>query len=131
MKDIELFWNEDHTKYAVLVSAGFGAGFASWDSIELAYDKRIVVFWLEHKDNKEWMRTVNQTAFGSSIPQSEANKEAVAFFHSIGYDECPYLGGFASIHLEWVEAGQKWIIEEYDGSESLCFEEDFNWICFE
>jgi len=125
--NIELFWNEDHTKYAVLVSGGFGAGFSTCNNNELAYDKRVVKFWLEHKDNKEWMRTVSQTAFSSSIPQSAANKEAVAFFKSIGYDDCPYLGGFSSIHLEWVEAGQEWIIEEYDGSESLCFKEDYRW----
>ena len=130
MDNVELFWNEDHTKYAVLVSGGFGAGFSSWEGKELAYDKRVVVFWLEHKDNKEWMRTVNQTKYSSSIPQSDANKEAVAFFKSIGYDDCPYLGGFSSIHLEWVEAGQEWVIEEYDGSETLCFREDYRWNCF-
>ena len=131
MNNVELYWNEDHTKYAVLVSGGFGAGFSTWNNKELAYDKRVVVFWLEHKDNKEWMRTVNQTKYSSSIPQSDANKEAVTFFKSIGYDDCPYLGGFASIHLEWVEAGWKWTIREYDGSEDLYFEEDFNWNCFE
>lgn len=131
MNNIERYWNEDHTKYAVLVSSGFGAGWSSWEGKELAYDKRVVEFWLEHEYDKEWMRTVNQTKYSSSIPQSDANKEAVAFFKSIGYEDCPYLGGFSSIHLEWVEAGRKWIIREYDGSEALYFEEDFNWNCFE
>lgn len=131
MNNVELFWNEDHTKYAVLISGGFGAGFSTWNDARLAYDKRVVAFWLEHKDNKEWMKTVNQFAFSSSIPQSEANKEAVAFFKSIGYDDCPCLGGFSSIHLEWVKAGQEWIIEEYDGAETLCFREDYRWNYFE
>lgn len=127
MNDVELYWNENHTKYAVLVSGGFGAGWSTWEGKELAYDKRVVEFWLKHKDNKEWMHTVDQSKYNSSIPQSEANKEAEAFFNSIWDGNCPYLGGFCDIHLEWVEAGQKWIIKEYDGSESLCFEEDFNW----
>lgn len=127
MDNVELFWNEDHTKYAVLVSGGFGAGFSSWEGKELAYDKRVVKFWLEHKDNKEWMRTVHQAGYYSFTPQSAANKEAVAFFKSIGYDECPYLGGFSSIHLEWVEAGQEWVIEVYDGFESLFLKENYRW----
>ena len=130
MDNVELYWNEDHTKYAVLVSGDFGAGWSTWEGMKLAYDKRVVEFWLAHEYDKEWMDAVSQITFGSN-PQSEANKEAVAFFKSIGYDDCPYLGGFSSIHLEWVEAGREWIIEEYDGAESLYFREDYRWNCFE
>lgn len=129
MNNVELYWNEDHTKYAVLVSGGFGAGWSTWEGAELAYDKRVVEFWLAHKYDKEWMRAVTQSKYGAT-EQSEANKEAETFFRSIGWDECPYMGGFSSIHLEWVEAGQKWIIKEYDGSESLRFIEDYSWNCF-
>lgn len=130
MINVELYWNEDHTAYAVLVSGGFGAGWSTWEGEELAYDKRVVEFWLGHKNNKEWMNTVSQSKYSSVIPQSKANKEAVAFFYSIGYEDCPYMGGFSSIHLEWVPRGKEWIIEEYDGSESLYFKEDYSWNCF-
>ena len=130
MNNVELFWNEEHTKYAVLVSGGFGTGWSSWGGEELAYDKRIVAFWLKHKDDEEWMQTVNHITYGYNDPQSEANKEAVAFFKSIGYDECPCLRGFNSIHLEWISAGEEWTIEEYEGSESLRFKKDYNWVSF-
>lgn len=129
MNNVELYWNEDHTKYAVLVSGGFGASWSSWEGAALAYDKRVVEFWLAHEYDKEWMRTVTQSKY-SATKQSEANKEAETFFRSIGYDECPYMGGFNSIHLEWVPAGKMWKINEYDGSESLCFQEDYDWNCF-
>lgn len=129
MNNVELFWNEDHTKYAVLVSGGFGAGWSTWEGKELAYDKRVVEFWLKHKHDKEWMRTVAQSKYGAS-EQSEANKEAEAFFHSIWDGECPYMGGFSSIHLEWVPAGKMWKLSEYDGAEGLYFQEDYDWTCF-
>lgn len=125
----ELYWNDKHTKYAVLVSRGFGAGWATWNDMTLAYDKRVVEFWLAHKNDEEWMRAVTQSKYGAT-KQSEANKEAVTFFRSIGYDDCPYMGGFVSISLEWVSAGKMWRLDEYDGSESLVFMEDEDWICF-
>ena len=124
---VEKYWNSDKSKYAVLVSYGFGAGWASWNNPELAYDKRVVEFWLAHKDDKEWMRSVerNGTFHGG---QSDANKEAEVFFKSIGYDELPYMGGFRTIELEWIPKGVSWRIKEYDGAESLEFRDDCEWI---
>lgn len=123
MKKEELYWNKDHSAYAVLVSHGFGAGWSTWDNVRLAYDKRIVEFWLAHKDNKEWMESFN-TLFRTKSP---AYEEAVSFFKSIGYHDCPCMGGFSDIKLHWVPTNSKWRIEEYDGAESLIFENDLNW----
>lgn len=127
MKKEELYWNEDHSDYAVLVSHGFGAGWSTWSTQDgaphLACDKRIVEFWLAHKDNKEWMRSVD-TMLDTESP---ASKEAASFFKSIGYHNCPYMGGFNDIKLHWVPANSKWRIEEYDGAESLMFEDDYIW----
>lgn len=123
MKKEELYWNKDHSAYAVLVSPGFGAGWSTWDNACLAYDKRIVEFWLAHKDNREWMESVN-IMFNANSP---AHEEAVSFFKSIGYHSCPYMGGFSSIKLHWVPVNSKWRIEEYDGAESLVFEENYTW----
>ena len=122
MKKEELYWNKDHSAYAVLVSHGFGAGWSTWNSNCLAYDKRIVEFWLAHKDNKEWMKSVD--TFNTESP---ASKAAASFFKSIGYHNCPYMGGFNDIKLHWVPANSKWRIEEYDGAESLMFEDDYTW----
>lgn len=119
MKDIELYWNDDHTKYAVLVSYGFGSGFSTWSDAKLAYDKRVVEFWLAHKDNKTWMYLTGDL-------RSKEYHEAEAFFSSIGYDYVPMLG-FNDIELKWVPRGAKWIIEEYDGAESLRFRNNIDW----
>ena len=109
-------------KIGVLVSHGFGAGWSTWGNDELAYDKRIVEFWLSHKDDEEFMRTVNHSGFLKR--ESEAHKEAAQFFKSIGYNDCPYMGGFADIVLEFVPRETAWRITEYDGSESLEFYEN-------
>lgn len=128
MNNIVPYWNEDHTKYAVLVSVGFGAGFSSWSSRELAYDSRVVEFWLAHKDNEEWMRSVNDSSPFSNRESAE-HKEAREFFASIGYDYV-CMGGFADVELEWVPAGAKWRINEYDGAESLEIEKNVDWVYF-
>lgn len=134
MNDVELYWNDEHTHYAVLVSYGFGAGWSSWESPELAYNKYVVEFWLAHKDNENWMNTVNDFEWEYkgriSRPASAAYKEAEAFFKSIGYKHCPYMGGFSQIHLKWVPKGSKWRIKEYDGSESIEYQDKEDWNCF-
>ena len=55
---VELY--EKDGKIGVLVSHGFGAGWSTWGSDELAYDKRVVEFWLSHKNDKEFMATVDE-----------------------------------------------------------------------
>ena len=50
---MEVYYNEDKTKYAVLVSHGFGAGWSSWNDPSVAYDKRVVEFWLTHHESDE------------------------------------------------------------------------------
>ena len=122
----ELYLNEDGTKYAVLVSYGYGAGWSSWNKDWFAYDKRIVEFWLAHKDDEQWMRTLV-----GSIKESPAHKEAREFFtNTIGLKDCPYLGGFADIKLVWINRGTVWHIHEYDGAESIECMEDIEWIHF-
>lgn len=123
----ELYLSEDGMQYAVLVSHGFGAGWASWNERWFAYDKRIVEFWLAHKDDEQWMREVERY----SNPESPAHKEAREFFTGvIGLEDCPYMGGFNDIDLEWVKFGKIWRIDEYDGAESLVFLEEEEWTCF-
>ena len=123
----ELYLNEDGTKYAVLVSYGYGAGWSSWNEPWFAYDKRIVEFWLAHKDDNNWLETCAST-FRKDSP---ARKEAYEFFTNvIGLNECPYMGGFKNIELEWVNRGTAWHIHEYDGAESIEYMTDMEWICF-
>lgn len=126
-KNIPLYYNEDKTKFAVLVSYHYGAGWSTWHEQFFAYDKRIVEFWLAHKDDKMWMRDVEIYA-SVYRKESPAHKEAREFFSNvIGYKECPYMGGFNNIKLEWVPVGRRFRINEYDGAESLELESEESW----
>lgn len=113
----EYYYNEDGTKVAVLVSPGYGAGWSTWNNSELAYDKRVVEFWLAHKDNEKFMEEIDSFSYHEKVP---ALKEAEEFFKSIGYSRI-YFGGFNQIELEWVPVGCRWRIDEYDGSEHIEF----------
>lgn len=119
---MELYYDKDKKNFAVLISIGYGAGWSTWNDSKLAYDKKVVEFWLQHKDNKKWMETVNIW----NEPESDSHKEAREFFTSIGYDE-PYMGGFHNIIMKWVPIGSKWVINEYDGFEKLVLESDIKW----
>lgn len=121
---MNLYWNDTHTAYAALISPGFGAGWSSWEGTELAYDKRVVEFWLAHKDDEKWMKAIKNF-------ESSAHDEAANFFRSIGYENCPYMSGFANIELVWIPSGALWRVDEYDGAETIVFWDDENWICFE
>jgi hypothetical protein len=108
---------EKDGKIGVLVSPEYGAGWSTWNNAELAYDKRVVEFWLSHKDDKEFMETVGSD--GYYCGESKAYKEAARFFKSIGYEKCPYMGGFSTIVLMFVPRGIPWRISEDDGAEEL------------
>ena len=110
-KQVEYYWNADRSAAAVLVSPGFGAGWSTWNYPAVAYDKRVVEYWLTHK--------------------TENNDQAVYdFMESIGYHQV-YCGGWNDIELEWIPKGVKWRIDEYDGNESIIFYEKEEWNCFE
>lgn len=110
-------------KMAVLVSYGFGAGWSTqtWGQQELCYDKRVVEFWLKHKDNKAYIDALD------SYGENSIKEEAERLFKSWGY-ESVYFGGFADIHIVWVPLGIKFVILEYDGAEHLQTIDDFKWI---
>jgi hypothetical protein len=91
-------------KVGVLVSPGFGAGFYTWDApIEAIF---------------------NPTLIG--LIESEKWQEAVDFVEETW--ENVYNGGVRDLRVFWVPEGKEFIIEEYDGSESLVLKEEYNWI---
>ena len=97
-----LYWNKDHTQYAILVSPGYGAGWSTWNHYHLAFDKRVVELWLNTKD----------TPVGEDYIKEELSK--------LGYEEV-YLGGYSDIEMIWIHEGDIWRITAYDGSESVQF----------
>ena len=90
-------------KVAVLVSPGFGAGFSTWNTPEMAVDFDLVEAFL---------------------------KEDIARFEYAvveKYGENVYLGGMESLMVQWVDEGVKFRINEYDGSERVEVLDEQEW----
>lgn len=81
-------------KTAVLVSPGFGAGFSTWNSPEMAVDFDLVEAFLS------------------------GDKTRFAYILNEKYEDA-YDGGVKNLEVQWVDEGKKFRVEEYDGNESL------------
>jgi hypothetical protein len=89
---------------AVLVSPGYGAGWYTWHGEErLIYDPSIV----------EW---VEQEALDKIVTYMELKYPDV------------YCGGLEDLEVNWVPAGDRFRIDEYDGAESLVLESNEKWL---
>lgn len=95
-------------KVAVLISPGYGAGWYSWYGIEeMLFDPKIVAM-LENPDDDEDVDTIIEYCrekYGES-----------------GYD------GAHNLTICWVPQGWRFVIDEYDGAETIRFEENIHWI---
>lgn len=95
---VERYYNEKN-ELGVLYSPEFGSGWSTESYEELAYDKRIVEYWLtEH-------------------PSRDDMKEFIA---NIGYKNF-YLPmcGYSDLEIAWIPKGTLFYIENYDGAETI------------
>lgn len=93
---VEKYYNKNG-ELGVLISPGFGAGWSSWNCDEIAFDKRVVEYWLN---------------------ESPSSDEMYEFLESLGYKNV-YMGGYDSLTIRYIPRGTKFCIHEYDGSESI------------
>jgi hypothetical protein len=103
--DYKKRYNEEG-QVAVLISPGFGAGWSTWggDAAEaMVFDSRLVDYVL--------------------LNGAEGLGE---YALSLSYDS--YMGGAGDVEVIWVDAGTRFVIEEYDGSESIRTFEDLSYI---
>lgn len=92
-------------KVAVLVSAGFGAGWYSWHHIpELLFDPDVVKMI-----ELDW-------------PIERILSHCEKF-----YGDDHYFGGVKGLGIRWVPEGAKFRIDEYDGSEYLILQTEDEW----
>ena len=90
-------------KVAVLYSPGYGAGWSTWD-----HDEGVAEFLLFDR------RLVEAAKAGAT------EREVSEFLETIyGSDRYISTGGWEQIVTQWVPVGTKFLIEEYDGAESL------------
>jgi hypothetical protein len=93
-------------KVAVLYSPGFGAGWSTWnyDFPECLFDPEIV-----------------------RMVEKETDPYEIAKFAESKYGEDFYAGGAEDLIIMWLPEGTEFIINEYDGSESIHLKEQMNW----
>jgi hypothetical protein len=91
---------------AVAVSYGFGAGWSTWNDVD-PMDARF-----------------NQLFLDGKVAEVVALCEELDLRHP---DQHHYAGGAYDVSIEWVPVDTKFIINEYDGAESLMCMEDFKW----
>ena len=90
----------DQGQVAVLISAGYGAGWSTCSDISsqteaMLFDSRIV------------------DAVLTGMPEDDI----VELCKSLGYDV--YFGGVSGLYVEWLDEGTRFTVEEYDGAESI------------
>lgn len=102
----EKYYNEKG-EVGVLYSPGFGAGWSTWNSgeaEELIFDKTLVEMILEKKPQEEIEKYVEEK-WGDDI----------------------YTGGLEGVCVKFLPKGTAFVIEEYDGSESIATRDSTNW----
>lgn len=86
----------------VLISPGFGAGWSTWNYIDLAVDPDII------------------KAFEMGLSE----ESMCSYIQSLGYEK-PYMGGYVACEIVEIPEGTRFKIIEYDGSEYIITDEDF------
>ena len=91
-------------RVAVLVSPGHGAGWSSWNTEheEILFDPALV----ELVEQEKW--------------------DELQAFVTLKYPDI-YAGGLRDLQIEWVPEGTEFVINEYDGSETLEVKDDIVW----
>ena len=93
-------------KVAVLYSPGYGAGWSSWNwnHPECVFDPNIVA--MVEAGQHYQIEAYCKTAYGTEL----------------------YPGGAEQLKIEWIPVGTKFRIYEYDGYESIEYEQGPDWI---
>lgn len=95
----------ENNKVAVLYSPGFGAGWFSWHGVEdLIFDPMVVE--LVRNNRKDEIEVYVANKYGADI----------------------YCGGSEQLQISWIPIGDRFRIEEYDGSESVVTESEYVWL---
>jgi hypothetical protein len=107
---MDKFYN-DAGKVAVLYSSGHGAGWSTWNWGDgrigdmCTFDPEVVQWVLDGKPKNHFSGEYFEEKYGG-------------YFYS---------GGLDNLVIEWMNPGQKFLITEYDGYESIEKVEDVCW----
>ena len=92
---------------AVLYSPGFGAGWSTWNNTfpQCLFDPDIVRM-VEKEDDPHQIESFAESKYGEDF----------------------YGGGAEDLRILWLPEGTEFIVNEYDGSESIQTKENIGWI---
>ena len=95
-------------KVAVLIAPSFGGGWSTWSSQypELLFDATVVL-------------AVERKLPFTSVEEYIRDKYPDAFISSFTYDD---------LVIEWLEEGTEFIVEEYDGAETIKLKYETEWV---
>lgn len=106
MKTVEKVIRDGHV--AVLVSPGYGAGWSTW-----AHNTEVAERCMFDPDTVAWVEN------GKLEPRPDFEAK---------FGEDFYDGGADDLIVMWLPIGTRFRIQEYDGSESLWCESEYEWI---
>ena len=90
---------------AVLYSPDFGAGWYTWHNIaELLFDPKVVDMVMD-KTSSETIELYCRTVYGDH-----------------------YYGGAEELTVAWVPPGTEFVIDDYDGAETITFKDKVTWV---
>jgi hypothetical protein len=117
-------------KVGVLISPGYGAGFSSWGApIEAIFNPTLIEL-VEEKHTMEFVPNekggITRFRVWDDPKYKELIQKMIDFVENTWEDV--YSGGVPDLQVVWIPEGSKFIIEEYDGSESLQLMDETNWI---
>lgn len=102
-------------RVAILYSPGFGAGWYTWHNIpELLRDPE-VVHLVESREK-------------APVEEQYYYTEKIVEYCRNTYGDDAYLGGAGDLAIEWIELGDKFRINEYDGSETIEYLTNTRWM---
>jgi hypothetical protein len=93
-------------RVAVIYSPGYGAGWSTWnpDYPDMVFDPGLVDLVLE------------------------GNKEKILAYVTLKWGNTN-LQGVDDLEVEWIAEGIEFVIEEYDGAETIVLKDEMKWIC--
>jgi hypothetical protein len=91
---------------AVLFSPDFGAGWYSWHGVkELLFDRQLVGMVMEG-----------------------VTSETIELYCREVYGDHYYGGATLGLEIAWVPSGTEFMVEDYDGAETVTLKDEVNWI---
>lgn len=93
-------------RVAVLYSPGYGAGWSTWAGTEIREDILFDPGAVELVEQEKW--------------------DELEVYITLKYPAL-YTGGLRDLQIEWIPQGEQFIVDEYDGNESIRRRDTTDW----